>query len=36
MKQLSEDKRLRLDKLELLTYDIEVGKYPQSTQSKGY
>ena len=26
MKQMSEEKKLRLDKLELLTYEVEVGK----------
>ena len=35
MKQLSEDKRLRLDKLELLTYDIEVGNTHRVRKVKG-
>lgn len=35
MKQLSEEKRLRLDKLELLTYDIEVGNTHRVRKVKG-
>ena len=35
MKQLSEEKRLRLDKLELLTYDVEIGNTHRIRKVKG-
>ena len=35
MKQLSQEKRLRLDKLELLTYEVEVGNTHRIQKVKG-